>query len=316
MSRNFQARSSTRAVLLAVAAVVLCGCGDLIVRRAMATTAEIAARSRAALEQENDLGMARAAIPPGIKQLEGFHLAAPDERGFAVLLAEATCQYASGFLQLDSETARLAGDADRARELAERGTSMALRCVSYALELLDDPWTRAVYDEPSALAELIAAAGPEDQVGLFWLGLGLAGAGALSPHRPALLLRLPAALAMLERSLAIDERFQHGLGHVAVGAAHAARPRFLGGDPERGKRHLERAFELSGRRNLVARVALARYYAVAIGDRALFRRTLIEVLQTAPSIWPEMRLGNELAHEQARTYLEHEDTWFGPRGHP
>jgi hypothetical protein len=298
-------------MLVATVAVVLCGCGDLIERRAMATTAAIAARSRAALEQESDLGMARAAIPPGIKQLEGFHLAVPDERGFTVLLAEATCQYASGFLQFDAETARLAGDAERARELADRGTSMALRCVSYALELLDGSWTRAVYEDPAALPDLIAAAGAGEQVGLFWLGLGLASAGAMSPQRPALLLRLPAALAMLERSLAIDERFQHGLGHVAVGAAQAARPRFLGGDPELGKRHLERAFELSGRRNLVPRVALARYYAVAIGDRELFRRTLIEVLQTPPSIWPEMRLGNEMAHEQARTYLEYEDSWFG-----
>lgn len=278
----------------------------------MSTTADLAARSRAAMQQENDLTLARAAIPAGIKQLEGFHLVAPGERGFTVLLAEATCQYATGFLQLDAETARLGGDPERARVLSERGVDLALRCVSYALELLGDDWRHAVHEAPAALGPLIAAAGSSQQTGLFWLGIGLAGAGAMSPQRPALLTRLPAALAMIERSLAIDETFQHGLGHVVVGAAYAARPKFLGGDAERGRRHLERAFALTGQRNLVARVALARYYAVAIGDRALFRRTLIEVLQTAPAVWPEMRLANEMAHAQARLYLAAEATWFGP----
>ena len=55
---------------------------------------------------------------------------------------------------------------------------------------------------------------------------------------------------------------------------------------------------------------MARRYAVMVQDRELFRSTLVEVLQTPASIWPEQRLANEIAHRRARRYLKHEKEWF------
>ena len=59
---------------------------------------------------------------------------------------------------------------------------------------------------------------------------------------------------------------------------------------------------------LLAKVMMARRYAVMIQDRELFRSTLVEVLQTPASIWPEQRLANEIAHRRA-----HRDPHRRPR---
>ena len=45
-------------------------------------------------------------------------------------------------------------------------------------------------------------------------------------------------------------------------------------------------------------------------DRELFHKTLIEVLQTDPAIWPEQRLANEIAHRRAKRYLKQEKDLF------
>jgi len=36
----------------------------------------------------------------------------------------------------------------------------------------------------------------------------------------------------------------------------------------------------------------------------------VKVLETPPSVWPEQRLANEIAHRRARRYLSHEKELF------
>jgi hypothetical protein len=45
-------------------------------------------------------------------------------------------------------------------------------------------------------------------------------------------------------------------------------------------------------------------------DQAFFHDQLKQVLETPPSVWPEQRLANEVAHRRARRYLSHEKEWF------
>jgi hypothetical protein len=45
-------------------------------------------------------------------------------------------------------------------------------------------------------------------------------------------------------------------------------------------------------------------------NRKLFHDQLVKVLQTAPSVWPEQRLANEVAHRRARRYLTIEKELF------
>ena len=89
-----------------------------------------------------------------------------------------------------------------------------------------------------------------------------------------------------------------------------ALPAALGGQPAIGKKHFEHALDITKNRYLLVRVFYARRYAVAVQDRELFRRLLVEVLQTDPAIWPQQRLANEIAHRRAHRYLQNEKEWF------
>jgi hypothetical protein len=45
-------------------------------------------------------------------------------------------------------------------------------------------------------------------------------------------------------------------------------------------------------------------------DQKFFHENLVKVLETPPSVWPEQRLANEIAHRRARRYLSHEKELF------
>lgn len=262
------------------------------------------------MRQEPDPELARAATPSGIKTLEGLYIQNPNNRRLIAVLAEATCQFSAGFLQDDWERAELAGDRDAAEHARWRARGMNARCIEYALMLLPDSWREALWARSPALAELVADAGRAQVPGMFFAGLGLATTIGMFPEDFALAARTSQVELLLERVTALNEGYADGLAHMTLGILHSARSAAVGGDPARGKRHLERAQALAGGRALMVDVLTARYYAVTVRDRKLFRDTLVRVLRTDPAVWPENRLANELAHRKAGRYLRHERLWF------
>ena len=49
---------------------------------------------------------------------------------------------------------------------------------------------------------------------------------------------------------------------------------------------------------------------LATNNRKFFHDELKKVLETPPSVWPEQRLANEVAHRKARRYLSKEKELF------
>jgi hypothetical protein len=262
------------------------------------------------MQQESDIELVRAATPSGIKTLEGLHVAYPGERALVALLAEAVCQYGAGFLQDDWEDAMLAGDHDRARATRRSARRVLARCVNHGLELLGPAWAEALWSGGAGFDALVARAGRDQVAGMFWLALGLGSTIGMFPDDLTLGAHLPHVMHLLHRVIELDERFQDGLAHMTLGIIYSAQSASVGGDPARGARHFERARALTGGKSLMVEVMYARHYAVITRDRELFRETLIRTLRTAPAIWPENRLANELAHRKARRYLARETAWF------
>jgi hypothetical protein len=91
---------------------------------------------------------------------------------------------------------------------------------------------------------------------------------------------------------------------------HSARPKAMGGDPDRAKRHFEEALRLTNNRFLLARTLMAYRVGLATNDRKFFHDQLKMVLETPPSVFPEQRLANEVAHRKARRYLSQEKELF------
>jgi hypothetical protein len=95
-----------------------------------------------------------------------------------------------------------------------------------------------------------------------------------------------------------------------LGSLYAAPPKAMGGNPEKAKRHFQRAFELSKSKLLVVQLMYAKFYAVQIQDKALFVKTLSEIIATPVNSFPERNLANEVAKRKAKDLLEKVDTLF------
>jgi hypothetical protein len=120
---------------------------------------------------------------------------------------------------------------------------------------------------------------------------------------------LPKVEAVMRRVVALDEGYERGSAHVFLGVLVTLRPPALGGRHEGGRRHFERAIELSGGTDLMGRVRYARHYARLVFDRPLHDRLLNEVL-AAETMQPGLTLSNTLAKEEARRLLADADKYF------
>jgi hypothetical protein len=83
----------------------------------------------------------------------------------------------------------------------------------------------------------------------------------------------------------------------------------MGGHPEVGRLHFERAIELSQGRNLLAKVMFAQQYARLVFDRDLHDRLLEEVLAADPEA-SGLTLSNVLAQQQALELLAGSPDFF------
>jgi TRAP transporter T-component len=250
--------------------------------------------------------LARAAAPAGLKQLEGFLLVAGPRPELLAALTEGFCGWGAGFLQDEWETEVFEHGGDGAALVASTRQALG-RCANYAAWQLPSPLDHVFELDGVAAEAALRKAARRDAVPLYWMAtahavlLGMTGEISLG-------LRFPRMVQVLRRVLELEPEIDHGQAHALLGVLLAAAPVF--GDLEEGKRELDRARQISGGRLLLVDVLTARSYAVARRDRALFTELLTRVLTTAPSIWPQERLSNELAHRMARRYLKVAARWF------
>ena len=120
---------------------------------------------------------------------------------------------------------------------------------------------------------------------------------------------LPKVEEALKRLVELDEGFERGSGHLYLGILQTVRPPALGGKPEEGRFHFERALALSQGKDLGVKVEYARNYARLLYDRELHDRLLREVLD-ADARAPGLTLLNMLAKEHARELLLSGDDYF------
>ena len=83
----------------------------------------------------------------------------------------------------------------------------------------------------------------------------------------------------------------------------------LGGQPELGQQHFDKALVLSQQRNLMVKVYYAKNYARGIFDRELHDKLLNEVLR-ADIHAGTLTLSNVLAQQQAKILLQSADDYF------
>jgi len=237
----------------------------------------------------------RQGIPAYLLLLDGLVQDDPDDRK---LLVSASSLYALG-------SALEGVDKPHRQRLAEQAWRYGAEAVCVRDAALCGVWGKSFTEFSVALGTLEK----DDVPALYALGVGRMAFLRADGGEYQALAELPRIEALFARLVELDEGYQQGGPQLYLGILRLQRPPSLGGEPERGRANLERAVELSGGRNLAAKVELARLYARMLYDRELHDRLLHEVLADDPSA-EGLTLFNVLAQQEARSLLASADAYF------
>jgi hypothetical protein len=279
------------------------------------TTTKVLVRAQPSLKMESDWDLAARGLPGTLKTIEGFWTVNPNKE-LTAILAEGFCQYGTGFVEDEWEQAEEKKDFDGMDYQAARATKMYLRCTNYALRLLGKTWQDNIFGETDKIAAMVKGAGTSSRTSMMWVAVGIASAVNMNKDKIEMVAQLPTAKMILDRVVELDAKsppddlMLRALPHVALGMIASALPPAMGGDPPKATAEFKKALEITGDKFLLARVFMARKVGVLTQDRKMFHDELMKVLATSPSIWPEQRLANEIAHRRARRYLKHEKELF------
>jgi hypothetical protein len=305
------------ALVLSTAALAGCSIGEKL---AFKSTSKIIARAQPSLQMESDYELARQAIPGSLKTVEGFWVAGPPDDArerFERVLTEGYCQYGTAFVEDDWEDAKFRKDLAAIEYHNARSTNIFTRCLNYALKTLGARWQKEIFADTDTVQKLIKETGGGQRFALLFAGNAL---GSLINHnltRVEMLAHLSTVLAIMERVVEIDKaqgapenKAHAALPHIALGMIHSAKGKAMGGEPDKAKAEFELALQITGDKFLLARTLMAYRVGLQTNDRKFFHDNLVKVLETPPSVWPEQRLANEVAHRKARRYLSHEKELF------
>lgn len=295
--------------------VALAGCDTR--KFTVNTTSKVLVLAQPGLQQEADYELARQAIPGSLKTVEGFWMVDPENPRLIKLLTEGYCSYGTAFVEDDWEAAQFREDLEAIEYHNTRSSKIFTRCLNYALKALGSRWQKEIFADLDTVKKLLAATSSERRFEMMYAGVSL---GSLINHNlssPEMLSYLPTVQAILEHVVALDEksgppanRMHAALPIVALGMLHSGRPTAMGGEPDKARAMFEKALALTDNKMLLARTLMAYRVGKQTNDRAFFHEQLKQVIETAPSVWPEQRLANEVAHRKARRYLKHEKELF------
>ncbi len=261
---------------------------------------------------DDDPELVRAAVPFGLKTMEGLLAKQPRHVGLLTSLAGGYTQYAYAFVQADAESAELAGRTTEARSIRERARKLYLRARDYGLRGIEEEHEglAARLREMKDLRGALAVARKEDVPLLYWTAVAWALAISNGKSKMDLVAQLPAPEALMGRALELDETWDEGAVHDFYVSFDAARSEAAGGGPKRAKAHLERSLELSRGKRLGPLVSYAEGVLVQAQNRAEFARVLSQVLAADAEEVPRYRLANVLAQRRARELLAHAGDLF------
>ena len=274
-----------------VAILLLTGCASLI----SSATSRMADNITLAILNQNDLETVRLGAPAYLLMLDGLIEGDPENTDLLLAGAKLYSSYTSAFIE----------DEERAKRLAEKsfGYARTALCIEVpnlcqALPaklkefegLLDDT---SINDLPTLYGFATAWAS--------WIQVNASDWNALA--------ELPKLTVLFEQCIKLDENFDDGGSHIYLGVLSTQLPPSLGGKPEEGRAHFERANEISAGKNLMINVLMAQHYARMVFNQELHDQ-LLEAVLTEPAEAPGLTLINTIAKLQASELLEESVDFF------
>lgn len=260
---------------------------------------------------DDDPDLIRDAAPFSLKLMESLLVEAPEHRELLQALASGFTQYAYAFAQHPADeleekdlAAASAGRA-RAKRLYLRARNYGLR----GLEARHPGFEKLLRANPASAVRVTRKA---DVHLLYWTAASWAAGISLSKDTPDAIADLPLAAALIDRALALDEKFDHGAIHSFLITFELARPGAATDGVAKARQHFARAVELSGGNQAGPYVSLAENVAVKQQNATEFKALLDKALAVKMDARPEWRLLNTIMQRRARWLLGRVDELILP----
>jgi hypothetical protein len=284
---------------------------------AVETQAEVMEMASPSIEEQSDFEAAKYGIPGNLLQVDGLLLVTPENESLLLLGTKGWGSYAYGFVEDDMQQAEFIGNLEEADAHRARARAMYLKARGIAFDLLRlhvPTFEDALKRDPDELAKFLEREATDAELApaLFWSAYAWGSAINISRDDPAMLADLAFPRVLAERAIALDEGYYNAEGHVLLGVFHSSLGESIGGHPEKGREHFERALELTSRKSYVVQVNYAESYAVQKQDRDLFVKLLDEVLSPKEPDPPAVALANAVARRRAGRLMAQLDNLILP----
>ena len=279
-------------IIFGIAAILMfTGCASLM----NSATGRIADNITLAILNQNDLKTVQSGAPAYLLMIDGLIEGSPDNTKLLLAGSKLYSSYTSAFID----------DEDRAKRLANKSFAYAKTALCNDIPKLCDATIGRLDDFIDDLANTDIGDLP------VLYGFATAWASWIQANSSDwnALASLPQLTALFEHCVALDEQFDNGGAHIYLGVLSTQLPPALGGKPEKGRSHFERAIEISAGKNLMIKVLMAEHYARLVFDQKLHDELLQNVLSD-PAEFPGLTLINTLAKQQASSLLAESSDFF------
>lgn len=196
-------------------------------------------------------------------------------------------------------------DLDRQKRMVQKAFNRASKAMCLYEEKTCDIANKS-FDE----LQLIVKAMDEADISMLYV-LGSAWASWIQVNKEDwnAIAKIASVKLIMNKIVELNEFHENASAHLYLGVLNSLIPSVMGGKPELGKQHFEKAIALSNNKNLMAKVLYAKHYSRLIYDRELHDKLLDEVL-SATTRHKGMTLINTLAQQQARELKASADDYF------
>jgi predicted anti-sigma-YlaC factor YlaD len=259
---------------------------------------------------DNDPELVGDALPFAIKLYESLMVANPSHQGLKLKTGSLYIMYANAFLQTpalmlpESEFKLQEFNYKRAKNLYLRGRDIILTALEHKY-----PGFRQ-YLQKKMYAQALKTTNKKDVPLLYWAGAGWLGAYAIDPFDMDLGMTMPAAAALMNRVLELEENYAAGAIHEFYVLYYGSLPEYMGGSLQKARDHFKKAIAISAGKSSTPYIALATTVSVKEQNLGEFQSLLKQALAIDPAIDPENRLLNILNQRKALWLIEHVDDFF------
>jgi hypothetical protein len=281
--------SFRRSVVCITLLWLLSGCASLV----SGITSQMADDLASAIMESEDIETVREGVPAYLLLIDSFLRGDPES--VDLLLAASN---------LNGSFSVLVEDPERIRLLARKSMSYANQaaCVSGSAvcdgQIMD-------YDR---FEQVVMSLSGKDVPVAYALGVAWVGWIQANSDDWAAIAELGRAKLLMERVISLDEEHENGGPHLYMGGMETLLPASLGGKPEKGRKHFEKALAIN-ESYLMTKVIYAEQYGRLMFDQALHDRLLNEVLEADADVHG-MTLTNLIAQERARELLATSPDYF------